>query len=174
MKGDFSEEHPTGVGYALLRQPLGVVIISPDFRPWCHCGSTVAIIAAGNTVVLKPSEKTPSGCPGGRTFYRNCRTACSARSTRRQGSGGLTLLGRIQVQAAYFVGSRSDHQVHLRDRVSRQKRVRRGGAKKEPHVGGATYRTPTSISRGHWLPDLLERCMAISVFVYRESNRSPT
>ncbi|MET1042631.1 MAG: CoA-acylating methylmalonate-semialdehyde dehydrogenase [Microbacteriaceae bacterium] len=61
-KGEFSENVSTGVDVYSLRQPLGVVgIISPfNFPAMVPLWFFPIAIAAGNTVVLKPSEKDPS------------------------------------------------------------------------------------------------------------------
>ncbi len=62
LKGGYSEEVSTQVDVYSIRQPLGVVgIISPFNFPAMVPGWFFPIaIAAGNTVVLKPSEKDPS------------------------------------------------------------------------------------------------------------------
>ncbi|WP_167041079.1 CoA-acylating methylmalonate-semialdehyde dehydrogenase [Salinibacterium sp. ZJ454] len=61
-KGEFSENVSTGVDVYSLRQPVGVVgIISPfNFPAMVPLWFFPIAIAAGNTVVLKPSEKDPS------------------------------------------------------------------------------------------------------------------
>ena len=62
LKGGFSEGVSTGVDVYSIRQPLGVVgIISPfNFPAMVPMWFFPVAIAAGNTVVLKPSEKDPS------------------------------------------------------------------------------------------------------------------
>ena len=62
LKGGYSESVSTGVDVYSLRQPLGVVgIISPfNFPAMVPMWFFPIAIAAGNTVVLKPSEKDPS------------------------------------------------------------------------------------------------------------------
>jgi malonate-semialdehyde dehydrogenase (acetylating)/methylmalonate-semialdehyde dehydrogenase len=62
MKGEYSENVSTGVDVYSTRQPLGVVgIISPfNFPAMVPLWFFPVAIAAGNTVVLKPSEKDPS------------------------------------------------------------------------------------------------------------------
>ena len=61
MKGGFSEGVSSGVDVYSIRQPLGVVgIISPfNFPAMVPMWFFPIAIAAGNTVVLKPSEQTP-------------------------------------------------------------------------------------------------------------------
>ena len=62
LKGAFSENVSTGVDVFSMKQPLGVVgIISPfNFPAMVPLWFFPVAIAAGNTVVLKPSEKAPS------------------------------------------------------------------------------------------------------------------
>jgi malonate-semialdehyde dehydrogenase (acetylating)/methylmalonate-semialdehyde dehydrogenase len=62
LKGGFSEQVSTGVDVHSVRQPLGpVAIISPfNFPAMVPMWFFPVAIAAGNTVVLKPSEKDPS------------------------------------------------------------------------------------------------------------------
>jgi len=62
MKGEYSENVSTGVDVYSLHQPLGVVgIISPfNFPAMVPLWFFPIAIAAGNTVILKPSEKDPS------------------------------------------------------------------------------------------------------------------
>jgi malonate-semialdehyde dehydrogenase (acetylating)/methylmalonate-semialdehyde dehydrogenase len=62
VKGEYSENVSTGVDVYSIHQPLGVVgIISPfNFPAMVPMWFFPIAIAAGNTVVLKPSEKDPS------------------------------------------------------------------------------------------------------------------
>ncbi|MEO5921540.1 MAG: CoA-acylating methylmalonate-semialdehyde dehydrogenase, partial [Pseudolysinimonas sp.] len=61
-KGEYSEQVSTGVDVYSIRQAIGVVgIISPfNFPAMVPMWFFPIAIAAGNTVVLKPSEKDPS------------------------------------------------------------------------------------------------------------------
>jgi malonate-semialdehyde dehydrogenase (acetylating)/methylmalonate-semialdehyde dehydrogenase len=72
LKGSFTENASTGVDVHSVRQPLGVVgIISPfNFPIMVPLWFTPIAIAAGNAVVLKPSEKDQR---------RQDRRRCSAR-----------------------------------------------------------------------------------------------
>ncbi|MGQ7298344.1 CoA-acylating methylmalonate-semialdehyde dehydrogenase, partial [Quadrisphaera sp. KR29] len=62
LKGGFTENASTAVDVHSVRQPLGVVaVISPfNFPAMVPMWFFPVAIAAGNTVVLKPSEKDPS------------------------------------------------------------------------------------------------------------------
>jgi malonate-semialdehyde dehydrogenase (acetylating)/methylmalonate-semialdehyde dehydrogenase len=61
LKGSATENASTGIDVSSIRQPLGVVgIISPfNFPAMVPMWFFPIAIAAGNTVVLKPSEKVP-------------------------------------------------------------------------------------------------------------------
>ena len=62
LKGEFSEQVSTGIDVWSIRQPLGVVAgITPfNFPAMVPMWMFPIAIAAGNTFVLKPSEKDPS------------------------------------------------------------------------------------------------------------------
>jgi malonate-semialdehyde dehydrogenase (acetylating) / methylmalonate-semialdehyde dehydrogenase len=62
LKGDFSEQVSSGVDVYQIRQPLGVVAgITPfNFPAMVPMWMFANAIAAGNTFILKPSEKDPS------------------------------------------------------------------------------------------------------------------
>ncbi|MDH6146001.1 malonate-semialdehyde dehydrogenase (acetylating)/methylmalonate-semialdehyde dehydrogenase [Kitasatospora sp. GP30] len=62
LKGGFTEQASTGIDVYSIRQPLGpVAVISPfNFPAMVPMWFFPIAIAAGNTVVLKPSEKDPS------------------------------------------------------------------------------------------------------------------
>ena len=55
--GDYAEGHTS----VILREPVGVVsVITPWNYPLLMAAWKIApVLAAGNTVVLKPSEQTP-------------------------------------------------------------------------------------------------------------------
>src|ERR1700690_1509863 len=62
LKGSYSESVSSNVDVYSIRQPLGVVaIISPfNFPAMVPCWFFPIAIAAGNAVIVKPSEKDPS------------------------------------------------------------------------------------------------------------------
>lgn len=62
MKGEYSENASTSVDVYSIKQPLGVVgIISPfNFPAMVPMWFFPVALAAGNSVILKPSEKDPS------------------------------------------------------------------------------------------------------------------
>jgi malonate-semialdehyde dehydrogenase (acetylating)/methylmalonate-semialdehyde dehydrogenase len=62
LKGDFTDQVSRGIDNWTLRQPLGVVAgVTPfNFPCMVPCWMFPLAIAAGNTFVLKPSERDPS------------------------------------------------------------------------------------------------------------------
>ncbi|MFP3470765.1 aldehyde dehydrogenase family protein, partial [Micrococcus sp. SIMBA_144] len=62
MKGEFAEQVADGVDVKQIRQPVGVVAcITPfNFPAMVPLWMFTTAIAAGNAVVLKPSERDPS------------------------------------------------------------------------------------------------------------------
>ncbi|MFL9913004.1 CoA-acylating methylmalonate-semialdehyde dehydrogenase [Paraburkholderia fungorum] len=62
LKGDYTEQVSTGMDNWTIRQPLGVVAgITPfNFPCMVPCWMFPVAIAAGNTFILKPSERDPS------------------------------------------------------------------------------------------------------------------
>jgi len=62
LKGDFTEQVSSGIDNWTLRQPLGVVggVTPFNFPCMVPCWMFPIAIAAGNTFVLKPSERDPS------------------------------------------------------------------------------------------------------------------
>ena len=87
LKGGFTENASTKVDVYSVRQPLGPVgIISPfNFPAMVPMWFFPIAIAAGNTVVLKPSEKDPVGVVvdrravgRGRPAARVCSMCCKA------------------------------------------------------------------------------------------------
>ncbi len=62
LKGDYTEQVATGIDNWTMRQPLGVVAgITPfNFPCMVPCWMFPVAIAAGNTFILKPSERDPS------------------------------------------------------------------------------------------------------------------
>lgn len=62
LKGDYTEQVANGIDNWTMRQPLGVVAgITPfNFPCMVPCWMFPVAIAAGNTFILKPSERDPS------------------------------------------------------------------------------------------------------------------
>lgn len=170
LKGEYSEGVSTGIDVYSLRQPLGVVaVISPfNFPAMVPMWFFPIAIAAGNSVVLKPSEKDPStanwlaalwqeaGLPEGVfTVVHGDKVAVDA------------LLEHPDVQAVSFVGSTPIAQYVYETGTAHGKRVQAlGGAKNHMLVlpdADLDLVADAAINAGFGSAG--ERCMAISVVV---------
>ncbi len=170
LKGGFSEQVSTGVDVHSLRQPLGVVgIISPfNFPAMVPMWFFPIAIAAGNTVIVKPSEKDPSaimliaelwqeaGLPDGVfNVVHGDKVAVDA------------LLTHPDVASISFVGSTPIAQYVYETGTSHGKRVQAlGGAKNHMLVlpdADLDLTADSAVNAGFGSAG--ERCMAISVVV---------
>ncbi|MFJ3385205.1 MULTISPECIES: CoA-acylating methylmalonate-semialdehyde dehydrogenase [unclassified Curtobacterium] len=170
LKGEFSDQVSTGIDVYSIRQPLGVVgIISPfNFPAMVPLWFLPIAIAAGNTVVLKPSEKDPSaaiwlaekfkeaGLPDGVFNVLN--------GDKRSVDGLLT---SPDVESISFVGSTPIAQYVYETGTKHGKRVQAlGGAKNHMLVlpdADLDLVADNAINAGFGSAG--ERCMAISVVV---------
>ncbi len=170
LKGGFSENVSTGVDAYSIRQPLGVVAgITPfNFPAMVPMWMFPIAIAAGNTFVLKPSEKDPSA---------------SVRMAELLSEAGLPdgvfnvvhgakeavdgLLAHAEVQAVSFVGSTPIARYVSETGTKAGKRVQAlGGAKNHMVVlpdADLDLAADAAVSAGFGSAG--ERCMAISVLV---------
>jgi malonate-semialdehyde dehydrogenase (acetylating)/methylmalonate-semialdehyde dehydrogenase len=170
LKGEYSEQVSTGVDVYSTKQPLGVVgVISPfNFPAMVPMWFFPIAIAAGNTVVLKPSEKDPSaalwlaalwseaGLPDGVFTVLN---------GDKQAVDGL--LTHPDVRAVSFVGSTPIARYVSETGTANHKRVQAlGGAKNHMLVlpdADLDLVADSAINAGFGSAG--ERCMAISVVV---------
>lgn len=170
MKGEFSESVGTGVDGWSLRQPLGVCAgITPfNFPSMVPMWMFPVALAAGNTFVLKPSEKDPScpmrlaellteaGLPAGVfNVVNGDKTAVD------------TLLTDARVQAVSFVGSTPVAEYIYATGTAHGKRVQAlGGAKNHMLVmPDADLDQAVEALLGAAYGSAGERCMAISIAV---------
>ena len=170
LKGEYSEQVSTGVDVHSVRQPLGVVaVVSPfNFPAMVPMWFFPIAIAAGNAVVLKPSEKDPSsamwlarllqeaGLPDGvLTVLHGDRVAVEA------------LIAHDDVAAISFVGSTPAARAVAEGAVRHGKRVQAlGGAKNHMLVlpdADLELVADSAVNAGFGSAG--ERCMAISVVV---------
>ena len=170
LKGDFSENVSTGVDVYSIRQPLGVVgIISPfNFPAMVPLWFIPVALMAGNSVVLKPSEKDPSaalwiaralkeaGLPDGVfTVLQGDKLAVDG------------LLTHPDIAAISFVGSTPIAQYVYETGTKHGKRVQAlGGAKNHMLVlpdADLDLVADSAVNAGFGSAG--ERCMAISVVV---------
>ena len=170
LKGSYSESVSTSIDVYSIKQPLGVVgIISPfNFPAMVPMWFFPVAIAAGNTVVLKPSEKNPSaaiwiaeqlkaaGLPDGVfNVLQGDKVAVDA------------LLTSADVQAISFVGSTPIAKYVYETGTAHGKRVQAlGGAKNHMLVlpdADLDLVADSAINAGFGSAG--ERCMAISAIV---------
>ncbi len=170
LKGSFSENVSAGVDAYSIRQPLGVVAgITPfNFPAMVPMWMFPIAIAAGNTFVLKPSEKDPSasvrvaellaeaGLPDG---------VFNVVHGARETVGAL--LTHPDVRAISFVGSTQVARGVWQTATAAGKRVQAlGGAKNHMVVlpdADLDLAADAAVSAGFGSAG--ERCMAISVLV---------
>lgn len=170
MKGEFLEQAANGINVHQVRQPVGVVAcITPfNFPAMVPLWMVTAAIAAGNTVVLKPSERDPSaanwivkafheaGLPDGvLNLVHGDREAVEA------------LIDAPDVKAVSFVGSTPIAKSIYERATSRGKRCQAlGGAKNHMVVmpdADLDAAADAAVSAGFGSAG--ERCMAVSVVV---------
>jgi malonate-semialdehyde dehydrogenase (acetylating)/methylmalonate-semialdehyde dehydrogenase len=170
LKGGFTENASTKVDAYSIRQPLGPVgIISPfNFPAMVPMWFFPIAIAAGNTVVLKPSEKDPSASlwlaelwadaglpPGVFNVLQGDKTAVDA------------LLTHPAIKAVSFVGSTPIAQYVYTTATAHGKRVQAlGGAKNHAVIlpdADLDLAADAMINAGFGSAG--ERCMAISACV---------
>ncbi|WP_447913600.1 CoA-acylating methylmalonate-semialdehyde dehydrogenase [Microbacterium phyllosphaerae] len=168
IKGAFSENASTGVDVYSLKQPLGVVgIISPfNFPAMVPMWFFPVAIAAGNAVVLKPSEKDPSAALWLAQLWKEAGLPDGV-FTVLQGDK-LAVDGLLHspiVQSISFVGSTPIAQYIYETASKNGKRVQAlGGAKNHMLVlpdADLDLVADQAVNAGYGAAG--ERCMAISV-----------
>jgi len=170
MKGEYSENVSSGVDVYSLRQPLGVVgIISPfNFPAMVPLWFFPIAIAAGNTVVLKPSEKDPSAAVWMAKLFQEAGLPDGVFNVVHGDKESVdALLEHPTVQSISFVGS-TPIAKYIYETASRAgKRVQAlGGAKNHMLVlpdADLELVADSAINAGFGSAG--ERCMAISVVV---------
>ena len=170
LKGEFSENASTNVDVYSIKQPIGISgIISPfNFPAMVPMWFFPVAIAAGNTVILKPSEKDPSaalwmaqllqeaGLPDG---------VFNVLNGDKEAVDGL--LNHPDVASISFVGSTPIAQYIYETSAKNGKRVQAlGGAKNHMLVlpdADLDLVADSAVNAGFGSAG--ERCMAISVVV---------
>ena len=170
LKGGYSEQVSTGVDVHSMRQPLGVVgIISPfNFPAMVPMWFFPLAIAAGNTVVLKPSEKDPSAAIWMAELWKEAGLPDGVFNVLQGDKVAVdALLDHPDVKAISFVGSTPIAQYVYERASSNGKRVQAlGGAKNHMVVlpdADLDLAADQAVSAGFGSAG--ERCMAISVVV---------
>ncbi|WP_457205189.1 CoA-acylating methylmalonate-semialdehyde dehydrogenase [Nocardioides sp. P5_C9_2] len=170
LKGGHSEGVSTGVDVHSKRDPLGVVgIISPfNFPAMVPMWFFPIAIAAGNTVVLKPSEKDPSAALWIARLWQEAGLPDGVFNVLQGDKVAVdALLESPAVQAISFVGSTPVAEYVYENASRRGKRVQAlGGAKNHMVVlpdADLDLAADSAVNAGYGSAG--ERCMAISVLV---------
>ncbi|QJU53469.1 CoA-acylating methylmalonate-semialdehyde dehydrogenase [Herbiconiux sp. KACC 21604] len=168
LKGAYSENVSTGVDVYSLKQPLGVVgIISPfNFPAMVPMWFFPIAIAAGNTVVLKPSEKDPSAALWLAALWKEAGLPDGVFTVLNGDKVAVDgLLEHPDVASISFVGSTPIAQYIYETASKNGKRVQAlGGAKNHMLVlpdADLDLVADSAINAGFGSAG--ERCMAISV-----------
>jgi malonate-semialdehyde dehydrogenase (acetylating)/methylmalonate-semialdehyde dehydrogenase len=170
LKGFYSEQVSTGVDVYSTRQPLGVVgIISPfNFPAMVPMWFFPIAIAAGNTVILKPSEKDPSASIWIAKLWKEAGLPDGVFNVLNGDKESVDgLINSPVVQSISFVGSTPIAQYIYENCAKSGKRVQSlGGAKNHMLVlpdADLDLVADSAINAGFGSAG--ERCMAISVVV---------
>ncbi|TFV98458.1 CoA-acylating methylmalonate-semialdehyde dehydrogenase [Leifsonia flava] len=173
-KGDYSENVSTGVDVYTVRQPLGVVgIISPfNFPAMVPLWFFPIAIAAGNTVVLKPSEKDPSAAIWMAELFAEAGLPAGVFNVVHGDKEAVdALLTHPDVASISFVGSTPIAQYIYETASANGKRVQAlGGAKNHMLVlpdADLDLTADAAVNAGFGSAG--ERCMAISVVLAVDS-----
>ena len=170
LKGFYTENASTGVDVYSTRQPLGVVgVISPfNFPAMVPMWFFPVAIAAGNTVILKPSEKDPSAAIWIAKLWKEAGLPDGVFNVVNGDKEAVdALLANPLVQAISFVGSTPIAKYVYETGTANGKRVQAlGGAKNHMLVlpdADIDLVADSAINAGFGSAG--ERCMAISVVV---------
>ena len=170
MKGGFTENASTRVDVASIRQPLGpVAIISPfNFPAMVPMWFFPIAIAAGNTVVLKPSEKVPSAALWLARLWAEAGLPDGVFNVLNGGKLAVDgLLTHPDIKSVSFVGSTPIARYVYETGTAHGKRVQAlGGAKNHMVVlpdADLDLAADQAINAGFGSAG--ERCMAISAVV---------
>ncbi len=170
LKGEYSENASTNVDVYSTKQPLGVVgIISPfNFPAMVPMWFFPVAIAAGNTVVLKPSEKDPSAANWMAQLWTDAGLPDGVFNVLHGDKEAVDgLLNSPDVEAISFVGSTPIARYIYETAAKNGKRVQAlGGAKNHMLVlpdADLDLAADSAINAGFGSAG--ERCMAISVLV---------
>jgi malonate-semialdehyde dehydrogenase (acetylating)/methylmalonate-semialdehyde dehydrogenase len=170
LKGEFSLNASTDVDVYSLKQPLGVVgMISPfNFPAMVPMWFFPVAIAAGNTVILKPSEKDPSASMWIAELWKEAGLPDGVFNVVHGDKVAVdALLENPDVQSISFVGSTPIAQYVYETGSRNGKRVQAlGGAKNHMLVlpdADLDLVADSAVNAGFGSAG--ERCMAISVVV---------
>ncbi len=170
LKGEFSENVSTAVDMYSIRQPLGVVAgITPfNFPAMVPMWMYPMAIAAGNTFILKPSEKDPTPSSFAAELWDQAGLPAGVFNVLHGDKVAVDgLLTHPDVKAVSFVGSTPIARYVQTTAIEHGKRVQAlAGAKNHMVVlpdADIELAADSAVSAGYGSAG--ERCMAISVVV---------
>ncbi len=170
LKGGYSESASTGIDVYSIRQPLGVsAIISPfNFPAMVPMWFFPIAIAAGNTVILKPSEKDPSAANLIAQFWKDAGLPDGVFNVVHGDKVAVDrILSHPDIASVSFVGSTPIAHYIYEQGTKAGKRVQAlGGAKNHMLVlpdADLDLAADAAVNAGFGSAG--ERCMAISALV---------
>ncbi|EFG80436.1 CoA-acylating methylmalonate-semialdehyde dehydrogenase [Corynebacterium ammoniagenes] len=173
-KGGFNENASTGIDVYSIKQPLGVVgIISPfNFPAMVPMWFFPIAVAAGNAVILKPSEKDPSAALWMARLWKEAGLPDGVFNVLQGDKLAVDgLLEHPEVSAISFVGSTPIAKYIYETAAKNGKRVQSlGGAKNHMLVlpdADLDLVADQAINAGYGAAG--ERCMAVSVVLAIDS-----
>ncbi|NJP92498.1 CoA-acylating methylmalonate-semialdehyde dehydrogenase [Nonomuraea sp. FMUSA5-5] len=170
IKGEFTENASTRVDVSSIRQPVGpVAVISPfNFPAMVPMWFFPVAIAAGNTVVLKPSEKDPSAALWIAELWAEAGLPDGVFNVLQGDKEAVdALLVSPAIKAVSFVGSTPIARYVYESATAHGKRVQAlGGAKNHMVVlpdADLDLAADAAVNAGYGSAG--ERCMAVSALV---------
>lgn len=170
MKGEHLEQAASGIDVHQTRQPVGVVAcITPfNFPAMVPLWMISTAIAAGNTVILKPSEKDPSAANWIAKAFKEAGLPDGVLNVVHGDKQAVDhILSSTRIKAVSFVGSTPVASAIYSTASAHGKRVQAlGGAKNHMVVmpdADIDAAADAAVSAGYGSAG--ERCMAISVVV---------
>ncbi|MFZ3454693.1 CoA-acylating methylmalonate-semialdehyde dehydrogenase [Arthrobacter sp. 7Tela_A1] len=170
LKGGYTENASTKVDVHSIRQPVGpAAIISPfNFPAMVPMWFFPVAIAAGNTVVVKPSEKDPTAVNWVAELWKEAGLPDGVFNVVHGDKEAVdTLLHHPDIKSVSFVGSTPIAQYVYREGTASGKRVQAlGGAKNHMIVlpdADLDLAADAAVNAGFGSAG--ERCMAISALV---------
>ncbi len=173
MKGEYSENVSTGVDVYTVKEPLGVVsIISPfNFPAMVPLWFFPLAVAAGNSVILKPSEKDPTASNWLAALFTEAGLPDGVFNVVHGDKVAVdAIIEHPDIPAISFVGSTPIARYIYENATKHGKRVQAlGGAKNHMLVlpdADLDLAADAAVNAGFGSAG--ERCMAISVLVALE------
>jgi malonate-semialdehyde dehydrogenase (acetylating) / methylmalonate-semialdehyde dehydrogenase len=170
MQGDFSENIASGIDEFMIRQPVGVcAIISPfNFPGMIPFWFFPYAVACGNSVIIKPSERTPITM---QKVFRIIEEVGFPNGIVNLINGGPdivnTILDHPDIHAVSFVGSTPVAR-HIYSRsAANGKRVQAQGGAKNPLIilPDADLEITTQIATDSVFGNAGQRCLAASLVI---------